>query len=89
MTLELGSVEGITLICFARPPLPFPLNVGLEMDKSTKKTFQNNIGREKDMYQSSVTQVECHRLQFHWGQAQQEYFNKLKDELSSTPVLAH
>ena len=41
------------------------------------------------MYQSSVTQVECQRLQFHWGQEQQESFNKLKDELSSTPVLAH
>ena len=27
--------------------------------------------------------------QFHWGQAQQECFNQLKDELSSTPVLAH
>ena len=27
--------------------------------------------------------------QFHWGQAQQESFNKLKDELISTPVLAH
>ena len=26
--------------------------------------------------------------QFHWGQAQQECFNQLKDELSSTPVLA-
>ena len=27
--------------------------------KSTEKTLQNNIGREKDRYQSSVTQVEC------------------------------
>lgn len=41
------------------------------------------------MYQSTVTQVECQRLQFHWEQAQQESFNNLKDELSSTPVVAH
>ena len=27
--------------------------------------------------------------QFHWGQAQQECFNQLKDELSLTPVLTH
>ena len=27
--------------------------------------------------------------QFHWRQAQQESFNKLKDEFISTPVLAH
>ena len=27
--------------------------------------------------------------QFHWGQAQQESFNKLKDELVSIPVLAY
>ena len=41
------------------------------------------------MYQSTVTQVECQRLQFHWEQAQQESFNNLKDELNSTPVVAH
>ena len=29
MTLELGSIEGMTLICCARCPFPFPLNVGL------------------------------------------------------------
>ena len=27
--------------------------------KSTEKPLQNNLGREKDRYQSSVTQVEC------------------------------
>ena len=68
---------------------PFHSTSASNLDKSTKKTFQNNIGREKHMYQSSVTQVECQRLQFHWGQAQQGSFNKLKDELSSTPVLAN
>ena len=49
MTLELGSIEGITLTCFARPPFSFP----------TKKPLQNNIGKEKDKYYCSVTQVEC------------------------------
>ena len=29
------------------------------LDNSTEKPLQINIGREKDGYQSSVTQVEC------------------------------
>ena len=31
VTLELGSIEGMTLICCARCPFPFPLNAGLEL----------------------------------------------------------
>ena len=61
VTLELGSIEGMTLICCARCPFPFPLNAGLELGppNSTKKPLQDNIGREKDRYQSGETQVEC------------------------------
>ena len=58
MTLELGSIEGITLTRCAGSPFLFPLNVGLELGQfHQKKPFQNNIGREKDMYQSGVTYV--------------------------------
>ena len=58
MTLELGSIEGMTLICCARCPFPFPLNAGLELGQFRQKPLQDNIGREKDRYQSSETQVE-------------------------------
>ena len=44
VTLELGSIEGITLTCVVLDPLfPIPFN----------------IGREKDRYQRKGTQVEC------------------------------
>ena len=39
----------------------FPLclsMLALNLDNSTEKPLENNIGREKDRYQSSVTQVE-------------------------------
>ena len=39
VTLELGSIEGITLICCARCPFPFPLNVGLELGQFHQKTI--------------------------------------------------
>ena len=39
MTLELGSIEGITLTGFARPPFSFPLNVGLELEQFHRKTI--------------------------------------------------
>ena len=37
MTLELGSIEGMTLICCARCPFPFPLNAGLELGQFHQK----------------------------------------------------
>ena len=39
MTLELGSLEGITLTGYARPPFSFPLNVGLEFEQFRRKTI--------------------------------------------------
>ena len=39
MTLELGSIEGMTLICCARCPFPFPLNAGLELGQFHQKTI--------------------------------------------------
>ena len=39
MTLELGSIEGITLTGFARPPFSFPLNVGRELEQFHRKTI--------------------------------------------------
>ena len=52
MTLELGSMEGITLTGFARPPFSFPLNVGLELEQ-----FHRKIIKDKDKYQSSIRVV--------------------------------
>ena len=61
VTLKLRSIGGITLTCFARPPFPYPFQCWPRTCtiQSTEKPLQNNIGREKDRYQSSVTQVEC------------------------------
>ena len=64
MTLKLRSIEAITLPCCARPPFPclfqcWPRTWTIP----PKKPLQNNIGREKDRYQSSMTQVECPWLQ--------------------------
>ena len=39
MTLELGSIEGMTLICCARCPFSFPLNAGLELGQFHQKTI--------------------------------------------------
>ena len=42
--------------------------LALNLDKSTKKPLQNNIGREREtdtVYQNSVTQVECPSLLFY------------------------
>ena len=39
MALELGSIEGMTLICCARCPFPFPLNAGLELGQFHRKTI--------------------------------------------------
>ena len=39
MTLELGSIDGITLTCCARPLFPFPPNVGLELGQVHQKTI--------------------------------------------------
>ena len=39
MTLELGSIEGITLTCCARPLFPFPSNVGLELGHGPPKSI--------------------------------------------------
>ena len=50
MTLKLGSIEGITLTGYARPPFSFPLNVGLELEQFPEKPLQNNNGKEKDKY---------------------------------------
>ena len=38
VTLKLGSIEGITLTCCARPPFSFPLKVGLELEQFHRKT---------------------------------------------------
>ena len=59
VTLELGSIEGITLTCCARPPffLSFSMLATI-LEISTEKPLKNNIEREKDRYQSSVTEVE-------------------------------
>ena len=61
VTFKLGSIEGITLTSCARPPFPYPFQCWSRTwtIQSTEKPLQNNIGREKDRYQSSVTQVEC------------------------------
>ena len=39
VTLELGSIEGMTLICCARCPFPFPVNAGLELGQFHQKTI--------------------------------------------------
>ena len=39
MTLQLGSIEGITLTGYARLPFSFPLNVGLELEQFHRKTI--------------------------------------------------
>ena len=50
VTLELGSIEGITLTCCARPPffLSFSMLATI-LEISTEKPLKNNIEREKDM----------------------------------------
>ena len=39
---------------------PFPSMLASNLNNSTEKPLQNNIGKENDKYQSSLTQVECH-----------------------------
>ena len=39
MTLELGSIEGISVTGYARPPFSFPLNAGLELEQFHRKTI--------------------------------------------------
>ena len=67
MTLELGSIIDpsttiIVVLMLTCCALPFNVDMlcfPLKLDNSTKKPLQNNIGREKDRYQSSVTQAGC------------------------------
>ena len=53
------SIEGKALTSCGGLPFPFQLMLASKLDNSTQKPLQNNIGREKDRYQSSVTQVGC------------------------------
>ena len=53
VTLELGSIFVLDVL------FPFLSMLASNSDNSTKKPLQDNIGREKDRYQSSETQVEC------------------------------
>ena len=53
VTLELGSIVVLDVL------VPFLSMLASNSDNSTKKPLQDNIGREKDRYQSSETQVEC------------------------------
>ena len=39
---------------------PFPSMLASNLNNSAEKPLQNNIGKEKNKYQSGVTQVECH-----------------------------
>ena len=48
MTLELGSIEGITLTCCARPLFPFPPNVVLELGHGPPKNhFRTTLEETK------------------------------------------
>ena len=53
VTLELGSIFVLDVL------VPFLSMLASNSDNSTIKPLQDNIGREKDRYQSSETQVEC------------------------------
>ena len=52
VTLELGSIEGITLTCCARPLFPFPPNVSLELGQ----VHQNTISKQHWKRQRQVSE---------------------------------